>query len=593
MDSTYFEPSEEEAEQLPPGRFIPIGKPLPNTRVYVLDANLEPQPVGIPGELCIGGAGVARGYLNRPELTAERFVEDPFAGRPGARMYRTGDLARWLADGTIEFIGRSDRQLKIRGFRIEPGEIESALERHPRVRAAAVADRQDDGGTPRLVAYLVAADRGEEPAPDELRAFAAERLPAYMLPSAWVLLGELPRTPNGKVDLDALPAPEFDRVSQAGELVPAQTDSERAIVEIWREMLGVQEIGRHDNFFALGGHSLLAVRLFAQIERRLGVSLPLASLFQSATVAELARMLDEQRASRESRPWAAVVPMRPQGSRPPFFMIDQVGGRLIGYHALAQGFPEDVPLYGLQAPGVDKTRLPIATVEGLAAYYIEQMRRFQPRGPYHFGGFCFAGVVAYEMARQLTEQGEQPGIVVLIDAYPRGTRGPTRKQIRRNRLREFRQGDARERAMWFKERARLFGERIRRTLYFRSGYLALDLLAKTGLPIPKRPWNLVHVAGSLAAKGYSPPPSAVRIEYFRPQTAPSERGTPWDSIALGGVVLHQVIGPQMSHATITKDEGAPELLEHLGPAIEEATGVGDAAPAVNGDLAQRESLVAS
>jgi hypothetical protein len=147
--------------------------------------------------------------------------------------------------------------------------------------------------------------------------------------------------------------------------------------------------------------------------------------------------------------------------------------------------------------------------------------------------------------------------------------------------------------MWFKERARLFGERIRRTLYFRSGYLALDLLAKTGLPIPKRPWNLVHVAGSLAAKGYSPPPSAVRIEYFRPQTAPSERGTPWDSIALGGVVLHQVIGPQMSHATITKDEGAPELLEHLGPAIEEATGVGDAAPAVNGDLAQRESLVAS
>jgi amino acid adenylation domain-containing protein len=573
MDSTYFEPSPD--TELSPGRFVPIGHPLPNSRVYVLDGNLEPQPIGIPGELCIGGAGVARGYMNRPELTAERFIPDPFCEDPDARMYRTGDLARWLADGTIEFIGRSDRQLKIRGFRIEPGEIEAVLERHPAVRASAVTDREDESGAARLVAYLVAADQREPPAPDELRAFAAERLPAYMIPSAWVLLGELPRTPNGKVDLNALPDPQFNRAAQTGEFVPARTASERELVAIWREILDVEEIGTNDNFFALGGHSLLAVRLFARIEDRLGVRLPLATLFQSATIAELARMIDRQRSSTQVIPWASVVPMRPQGERPPFFFVDDVRGWLIGYQTLVDGFPKGVPVYGLQAPGVDRSKLPIYVMEELAAYYVEQMRGFQPHGPYYFGGFCFAGVVAYEMARQLTEQGQEVGMVALIDALPRGTRTPPRREIRRIKLAEFRDGDTRRRARWLGERLRGLNYRLSHGLYFRSGYRALDVLARTGLPIPKRPWNLVHVAGSRAAKTYSPPPSGVRIEYFRPQTAPGEEWTPWDDIALGGIVLHQVVGPDMTHATITKDEGVPTLLAHLVPALEsaiEATG---------------------
>ena len=315
-------------------------------------------------------------------------------------------------------------------------------------------------------------------------------------------------TPNGKADLDALPDPHFDRAAQAGEFVPARTENERRLVEIWRQILDVEEIGTTDNFFALGGHSLLAVRLFAQIEDEFGVRLPLASLFQSATIADLARMVDEERGSEQKREWASVVPMRPRGQRPPFFLIGWVGGQLIGYKALVEKFPENVPLYGLQAPGVDGSRLPISTVEGLAAHYIEEIREFQPHGPYYLGGFCFAGVVAYEIARQLSEQGEELGMVALIDSYPRGTRPrPNRREIRRERLAEFRTGNARQRVLWFRDRLVRLKTRIATALYFRSGYRALGVLAKVGLPPPKRPWNLVLVASSRAAQLYTPRPS--------------------------------------------------------------------------------------
>lgn len=566
MDSTYFEPPED--AELLPGRFVSIGRPLPNTRVYVLDANLEPQPIGIPGELCIGGEGVSLGYLNRPELTAERFASDPFSKEPGARMYRTGDLARWLADGTIEFIGRSDRQLKIRGFRIEPGEIESVLERHPSVRAAAVTDREDESGAPRLVAYLVASDPAGPPTPDHLRAFAADQLPAYMIPTAWVVLDALPSTPNGKVDLNALPDPKFDRASQSGELVAARTDSERELVTIWRELLEVEEVGINDNFFALGGHSLLAVRLFAQIEEKLGVRLALASLFQSGTIAELAKAIDEQHAAPGEQKWASVVPMRPGGERPPLFLVDVVGGMLIGYQSLVEHFPKNFPLYGLHAPGVDGTRLPISTIEELASHYIEKIRGFQPQGPYYIGGFCFAGVVAYEMAHQLISSGQEVGMVAVIDAYPRGTRP---KPTRQDKLEQFRTGDLETRARWVHERLVLVKAKLTTATYYRSGYRALDILKRTGWPIPRKPWNLVHVASSRAAKSYEPPVSDVRMDLFRPQTEPGgPESTPWDRLARGGVVLHQVVGPEMTHENVTKGGGAPTLIEYLAPALEQA-----------------------
>jgi amino acid adenylation domain-containing protein len=287
IDSTWFEPGDD--ADLVPGRFVPIGRPLDNTQVYVLDSALEPQPIGIPGELCVGGIAVARGYFNRPELTAERFVPDPF-GEDGAILYRTGDLARWLPDGTIDFLGRTDRQIKIRGFRIEPGEIEAALERREEIRAAAVVDRRDPRGEVRLVAYLDAV--GAMPTPAVLRDYLGDRVPNYMIPSAFILIDELPLTPNGKIDIDGLPEPEWGAAGASEEFVAPRTKTERRIAEVWSAVLAVDEIGVRDNFFALGGHSLLAMQVVARLQDAFQVSLSLRTIFDAPTVQELAEEVE-------------------------------------------------------------------------------------------------------------------------------------------------------------------------------------------------------------------------------------------------------------------------------------------------------------
>jgi amino acid adenylation domain-containing protein len=307
IDSTWFEPAS--VQELLPGRFVPIGRPLDNTRAYILDAALEPQPIGIPGELCVGGVAVARGYLNRPELSAEKFVPDRFGGEADGLLYRTGDLARWLPDGTIDFLGRTDRQIKIRGFRIEPGEIEAVLERHPQIRAAAVVDRMDPRGEPRLVAYIDA--DGAPPSDEELRAFVSEHVPGYMVPSANVLLDELPYTPNGKVDRDALADPEWDQAAAAEEFLAPRTDTERAVAGIWAVVLGTEEISIRDNFFALGGHSLIAMQVMSRVRDELGVALSLRAIFDAPTVMELAAAVDSARESEVTVPAApALVRMR-------------------------------------------------------------------------------------------------------------------------------------------------------------------------------------------------------------------------------------------------------------------------------------------
>jgi amino acid adenylation domain-containing protein len=564
IDSAWFEPDDD--AQLIPGRFVPIGRALENTKIYVLDQNLEPQPIGVAGELCVGGVAVARGYLNRPELTAERFVPDPFSDDPDARLYRTGDLARWLPDGTVDFIGRTDRQIKIRGFRIEPGEIESVLERHPAVYAAAVADREDDGGHSRLVSYLTPADADHPPAFDELRALVAEHLPAYMIPSAWVLVDQMPMTPNGKVDLDALPEPEFDRSAASDEFIAPRTESERRLAAIWSDVLDVQEIGVNDNFFALGGHSLLAVRLFSEIERELGVRIPLAALFQTATVAGLAELVDRE--GRADQPWTSIVQLSPGDDRKPFFLVGWVDGDLLGYRDLAVHW-DAAPLYGLVAPGVDGKELPISTIEAISAHYVTQIRRFQPEGPYYFGGFCFAGIVAYEMGRQLLEQGQEVGMVAMLDSYWHGSRRPTRLQMEREKWAAFRSADRRGKVAWVRHRLMRLRNRIRTEIYFRSGSMAISVMAMTGNVRKRDRWNLVTVAGSNAAKRYAPSPAPLRIDFFRAQTGPSDEPTPWDKLAGGGVTLRQVIGPEMSHVTILKEPGVRTLAVEMKRVLEE------------------------
>lgn len=290
IDQTWFEPAP--GATLVPGRFMPIGIPLANSRVYVLGPELDPVPIGVPGELCLGGVAVAQGYLNRPELTAERFVADPFASEPGARLYRTGDLARWLPDGNVEYLGRTDRQIKIRGFRIEPAEIETVLERHPSVRAAAVVDRRDPDGDARLAAYLEPVEGAPPLDAADLRAFVSAQVPGYMVPAAYVAMPALPQTPNGKVDRAALPDPTWDRSAVTREFRAAATPTERLIAGIWAEVLGIEDIGVNDNFFALGGHSLLGMQVISRVRQALPIDLPLRAIFDTPTIAGLAAVAD-------------------------------------------------------------------------------------------------------------------------------------------------------------------------------------------------------------------------------------------------------------------------------------------------------------
>ncbi|HEU0076835.1 MAG TPA: AMP-binding protein, partial [Longimicrobiaceae bacterium] len=272
------------------GAVVPIGRPVANARVYVLDASGEPAPTGVAGELYIGGAGVGRGYLDRVALTAERFVPDPFGGEAGARLYRTGDLARWLPDGTVEFLGRDDAQLKVRGFRVEPGEIEARLTGHAAVRQAAVVAREDGPGGRRLVAYYVP-EEGRDATVEQLREHLRARLPEYMVPAAYVRLKRLPLTPSGKVDRRALPAPEGDAFARQAHEEPA-TELEGALAEIWAEVLGVERVGRRDHFFELGGHSLLAVRAISRVREVLELTVGLTELFERPVLAEFARGLE-------------------------------------------------------------------------------------------------------------------------------------------------------------------------------------------------------------------------------------------------------------------------------------------------------------
>jgi amino acid adenylation domain-containing protein len=311
IDSTWFEPGPDTT--LLPGRFVPIGRPLDNTQIYILDSNLEPQPIGIPGELCVGGVAVARGYLNRPELTAERFVVDPFSDADGGLLYRTGDLARWLPDGTIDFIGRTDRQIKIRGFRIEPGEIEAVLERRAGIRAAAVVDREDPRGETRLIAYIESV--GALPDANDLRAFVAERVPNYMIPTSYVSVDELPQTPNGKVDRDALPVPDWEQTTDAERFIAPRTETERRLAEIWSGVLSVAEVGVGDNFFALGGHSLMAMQVMSRARDEFGVALTLRAIFDAPTVMELAAEVDRAQAAPAETQAPALVAVRRPGPR--------------------------------------------------------------------------------------------------------------------------------------------------------------------------------------------------------------------------------------------------------------------------------------
>lgn len=392
---------------------VPIGRPISGTSVYILDKQGEPVPVGFVGEIYAGGDGLARGYLNAHELTETRFVPDPFSLDSQARLYKTGDLARWRADGNIEFVGRADHQVKIRGYRIELGEIEHALRRCHGVSDVAVVASVTKSGDKMLLAYLVAATE-EAPTSATLRAELAEMLPEYMIPNCCHLLDELPLGSNGKLDRKALEELDGVELTQGGEVVVAETELERRLVGIWQEVLGKDRIGTHDNFFELGGHSIQAAQLAIEIENLVGQTLPISALFESPTIASLARRLsDEQWAPA----WSSLVPLQPMGFKPPLFVVHGVGGDVYGFLGLAKQFAPAQPVYGIQAVGLDGSEPRHTSVEEMAVRYIKEIRSFQPDGPYHLCGYSMGGLIAYEMARQLHYQG-QTALLILLDTLP-------------------------------------------------------------------------------------------------------------------------------------------------------------------------------
>jgi amino acid adenylation domain-containing protein len=388
-----------------------IGRPISNTQVYILDTSLQPVPIGMTGELYIGGVGVARGYLNNSELTTERFVASPFSTDPTIRLYKTGDIGRWLPDGNIEYLGRNDTQVKVRGFRVEMGEIESALLQHPAVHEAVVIAREDTTGK-RLIAYYTSdGSIGAE----ALRVHLTAYLPEYMVPVAYVRLEALPLTPNGKLDRQALPEPKGDAYAVHSYEAP-QGETEEALAGIWAKLLKIERVGRDDNFFELGGHSLLAMEMLSEVNQKFQINLPLLTVFKSPTVAQMAESLHTQ--DRLTHCFS-LFPVQQAGSRVPLSWV----GYSIECSEVAESLGKSQSIYGLRyGIGVplfppQKNSLTLPPIEKLATHYIAELQTVQPEGPYVLIGHSFFGVVAFEMAQQLTHRGEKVALLALIDSY--------------------------------------------------------------------------------------------------------------------------------------------------------------------------------
>ncbi|WP_372785125.1 amino acid adenylation domain-containing protein [Phenylobacterium sp.] len=512
-----------------------IGEAIPDLDLYVLDASLSPVEPGVTAELYVAGEGLARGYINRPGLTAERFIACPF-GPPGARMYRTGDLACWREDGGLDYLGRADQQVKIRGFRIEPGEIEAALIAIDGVGQAAVIAREIAGDL-RLVAYLVPQSASGLPEASVMRAALAAVLPTHMIPAAFVPMDELPLNTNGKLDRPALPTPQ---VASEAPYLAARDGNERRLCKLFAELTGAGRVGIDDNFFDLGGHSVLGARLMVEIEKAFGVRAPLGMLFAAPTVRELAKKIQQ---SDFASPWTSLVPIQTEGAAPPIFMVHWIE------RDLARHIGADRPIYGLSyglAGDMGQGSLAMPdTIEDLAGHYISEMRNLQPKGPYYLIGHSAGGVVAYEMAQQLSAQGETVALLGLLDTYApmAGTRGAALNLggVVKNVLRTPLLTLAKYTLSFVREQVTKL-EPVRQLL-----------MRNDALPAALR-LRLINEF----INNYKPKTYAGKVDFFKSMKPPLMiRHAPpppldlaWTGLAVGGLTIHEIPG---DHMEIVKD----------------------------------------
>jgi aspartate racemase len=528
---------------------VPIGRPIANTQIHLLDADRQPVGIGAPGEIYIGGDGVALGYLNRPNLTAEKFVRDLFSSHSDARMYRTGDMARYREDGEIEFLGRQDNQIKIRGFRVEPGEIEEVLARHDNVREAAVISQESSTGEKRLLAYVVMSQMLLSDSDDRLRTYLKERLPEYMVPAAIVLLDAMPLTPNGKIDRRALTQMNPAMPAQNVE-TPKDGSVSGRIAAIWGELLG-RPVSLSDNFFEIGGHSLLAARMMHQVGQLIGRALPLAMLLQAPTIEELCAALQGDGMSRY---WSSIVAIQPKGGKAPFFCIHGVGGNVVGFRDLGRYMGPTHPFYGLQARGLDGTHPCLTSVEDMAVQYLQDIRSVQPEGPYFLGGYSFGGLVAYEMARQLTQRGEKVAFLALFDTSP-GHVKPQTASLLKSLSRPTPK-------FLFSDLPRGVYKGIRRRW--------------RGLRVPRSLKN-VFFANTQAAEKYALQPYEGKITLFRATEkslrAASNPYAAWREMALGGLEFQDIPG---DHYGVLVEPQVAVFAERLKACVDQASASAEA-----------------
>ena len=527
---------------------VPIGRPIANTTTYILDAKEQPVAIGVPGELYIGGLGLAKGYRGQPELTAEKFVTPAVAG--GARVYRTGDYAVYRCDGTIECQGRADNQVKIRGHRIELEEVELHLSAHPKVAAAAARIWEDPVSGNRMSAYLVGKN-GEPPGVTEMREFLRDRLPEYMIPSDFTALNALPMTPNGKTDRKALPLPNGPSLSRLADEMPL-TEEEQKLAKIWEQTLGVSSVGRHDNFFDLGGHSLLLIVLFSRINKEFSSTLPITTIFDAQTLAALATVL------KEKVRISSLVPVQTAGTQAPLFMAHSY----LLYRGLSKALGNDQPFYGLRELEQDGD----LSIEERAAHYVSDMRRVQPHGPYRVAGWCAAGPLAVEIARQLLLCGERVGLLLLFDSWlpdyaeslEKAEKNKSQINMMKQRFKGYREKlkglSVWERLVYFWRVGRRRIRQSRDEFYIRNWARMNELSRRLSIPLPEFMHNTT-LQTFAAMREFRAEPMAVRITLLRAadsrQLANATNTCGWESVAEEGV---EVLWAPGDHETMFRGD---------------------------------------
>lgn len=539
----------------------PIGKPIYNNQIYILDPMLNPVPVGVTGDLYIGGVGLVAGYQNNPGLTNEKFIDNPFDKTLSQKIYKTGDIARYLPDGNIEFLGRSDNQIKIRGFRVEPGEIESVICEYKGIRNAVIVDKDFEHSDKRIIAYIV----NEKPAntnADDLRKFLKGKLPDYMLPSDFVFIEKIPLTATGKVNLKELPEPQITRLNKTEKYSEPKDALELQLVKIWEKVLGVKPIGVKDNFFDLGGHSLLALRVFGYIEKITKRKLAISTLFNSPTIEELAEILRDE---GWTPPWKSLVAVKPGGSKLPFFCVPPGAGTALHFQGLVKYIPDDQPFYVLESVGLDGKEKPHAVLEEMASFYVKEIQSLQPEGPYLLGGRCFGGRVVFEMAQQFAKLGQKVALLAIFDTWPPFTAPPPYREPFERDLKHFvtqtfvhlKTGE------FFKVAWKYFSNEFMKMKWKVKN--KMDTIFSTEKDKLYREIMLIHFRAQdrYIAKSYPGKITLIECATFKP-----EYREKWKKLAEGGFEAYVV--PKTNHKTIVREPKLRYFAEKLNYVLEKA-----------------------